>query len=415
MVEKKRVVILGAGFGGLLTALTLARKNYNGEIVLVDVRDHHTYSPWLYEVATGFISHGGALAGIIMRNSASFSIREIIKPYQQLRFRQGLVNALEIHDQYVVFEDGHTLRYDQLVVSLGSEPEFYNIEGIADHALMLKTVPEALMVRDRIDDLVKKLENSEYKLGRIVIGGAGATGVETASELVNSINCHCEKLKLCHGKIEVTLLEAGPNVLGPFPSVLQKWALKRMIELGVNVQTNTVITKVESDNLITKEGNIPFDLCIWTGGVRPNSILSTWGIPKDARGRIIVDEYLKVTGLENVYALGDNTAFTDKNTDKLAPGTAWVAMRQGKLLGDNLSRLSLGQLLKPFNLPKHYPAVMAVGGKFAVATVGGFHFKNVIAFFLRQVIDLHYFLAIFPFWRALKFWWQGTKVFEKND
>ncbi len=414
-MEAGRIVILGAGFGGLLTALTLAKQNYSGEIVLVDARDHHTYSPWLYEVATGFLLAGGKREAVLMKRSAIFPIKEIIKPWPRLRFRQGKVVALEVHDQYVVLEDGNTLRYDQLVIALGSEPEFYNIPGLAEHCMALKSVDDALLVRDRVMALIDQTENGQKKMARVVIAGAGATGVETASELVNTIKHHCESLINCRGQVEVTLVEAGPTVLAPFPVSLQQWASARLLQLGVKLQTNSTITKVEANKIILKDAELPFDLCVWTGGVRPNSVFATWGLPKDARGRIQVDEYLRVAGLQNVFALGDGAAFIDPRTQKPAPGTAWVAMDQGKRLGDNLSRLSLGQSIRPFTLPKNYPAVLEIGGRFAVATIGGFNFKDQLAHLVRRVIDLNYFLAIFPFWRALKLWRQGTKIFEMND
>jgi NADH dehydrogenase len=397
------VVILGAGFGGLLTALTLAKKEFSGEIVLVDAADQHTYSPWLYEVASAFLSEGGQRAPLMMKRSAVFPIKQIIKPWPQIRFRQGLVSALEVHEQYVLFDNGQTLRYDQLVIALGSEAEFYNIPGLSQQAIALKSFDDALLVRDRVQNLMS--QTSVKKLPRVVIGGGGATGVETAAELVQA----------SEGKLQVVLVEAGPGILGPLPKPLRQWAQQRLEELGVQVLVDTTIIRAEPQKLQTKAEEIPFDLFVWTGGVRPSSTLSTWGLPKDARGRIQVDECLRVIGLDNVFALGDNAACIDPNTQKLAPATAWVAADQGKFLGNNLARISHGLPTQTFELPKKYPAVLQVGGRFAIATIGGYNLKNVAAHWLQKMIDLNYFLDIFPFWLAIKICWRSTKVFGEND
>lgn len=410
-----RVVILGAGFAGLLTALTLARRNYAGEIVLVDERAHHTYSPWLYEVATSFFGLESRAKVRKMKHSAIYSIQDILSKNPGVRFRQARVAAAEFHDQYLVFEDGHTLRYDYLVIALGSQSEFYNIPGLAEHALPLKSIDDALLIRTRLDQLLRQLEEQKIERARVVVCGAGATGVELAAELANSIGVHGCRIVRDQHCLEVDLLEAGPEILSPFPPALRKKARANLGRVGVNVKTDTVITEVRADRLIAKTGEIHFDACIWSGGVRPNEVLSTWGLSKDARGRLQIGDDFRVREFKNVFALGDCASFIDSRTQRTAPPTAWVAMRQGQWLGKNLPQIINGEKTNAWRLPKNYPAVIMVGGRFVVASILGAHWSGRLLYFLRRLVDLHYFLVIFPFWAGLKFWWRGTKVFELND
>jgi NADH dehydrogenase len=422
MKKRRRVVILGAGFGGLLTALRLSRMDATLDIVLVDRSDMHVYKPWLYDVATSMLVDPERQELRDLARSASFQVEHILEANRarNVRFKQAEVKTVDRIAKHVVFSDDHTMSYDNLVIALGSEVNYFNIPGMKEFAMPLSTVKDAMYIRAYIEETFQKIHQSYKKRCTIIIVGAGPTGTEAAAELGNFLmRCDREGLDLC-GRCRLVLIDAGDNVLGPFSAFTQGVARKRLESFNIEIQTQTMVTHVAQNEIHAKATKseehsiIPYDVLIWAGGVRPNDVLAKLDLQKTDRGRLKVDEHLLVDGSDDIFALGDCAAFIDSKGRELPP-TAWAAVEASAIVAKNIYASGNGDDLKIYKPYKHWPAIITLGGHKAAAEVQGLKFFGGLAFILRRLVDLRYFLQILPFMSAILAWRRGVFLLGKND
>lgn len=413
---QKRVVVGGAGFGGLAAALSLARLMPEIEVVLVDAHRSHVYTPWLYEVATGFLFEPGRKSRSLLRRGAHVPYEEIVRYAPgNVRFRQGHVASIDPEGKQFVFEDGMTLRYDLAILSFGSEGEDYGIPGVKEFGMPLKSLADGIRIEERLQELLFHVKNDTHKKEvKVVIGGAGAAGVETAAELAHYIHL-CMAEGVCRDTMEITLVDAVPNILNAFPAHLQKAATRRAKRIGVTLRMDSAITRVDEGRITTKKGQIPYDILIWTGGIRPNRLTAGSSLQRDPRGRLQSDVFGQAKDRADLFVLGDGAVMIDPRTSKSVPPAAWAAMQEGRQVGENVARMLSGLAMRPLAYPRLYPAVVTVGGHYSVATVMGVCFSGFFAFVLRRLIDFHYFQTILPWSVAFKLWLRGAQIFEKND
>lgn len=409
----KRIVILGAGFGGLRTAMILGREvGRDHEIILIDKNHYHTFQALLYEAATT----PQAIANHLDLHSViTYSIDDIIED-RRVKFIKAEVTNIDISGGDIHFLDRDPLKYDFLVVALGSESNSFNIPGLKENALELKSFINALEIRDAISTLLN--EKEEIK---IVIGGGGSTGVELSAEIQNWFN----EIRETRKKFDpvVTLIDADPTVLSSSDKNIIRLTSRRLAKLGVKTLNNETIIKILPNLVILKsEREILFDIFIWTGGVKANSILQTMKLKLGNKGRtetshnlicVPEDPNLKIHG--QIYCVGD-AVYTRDASGNPVPMLVQPALQQAKVAAKNIILELRGQepslVFKPF---KNYPYIVPVGGKYAVGRIGPLIIYSWLCWIAKGLVEINYLLSIMPPKKALKIWFKGFKIFIQND
>lgn len=341
----KKIVIIGGGFAGTNLANKLA-KNPGFDITLVDINNYNFFPPLIYQVATAFIEP----------SNISYPFRKMFQGKPNIEFHLG--SLVMIHQQANIVEtDKGSLPYDYLVLAMGTETNFFGNKNIESKAFPMKNIDDAITLRNHILSSLEKATitsdlEEERKLRNIVIAGGGATGVEVAGMLSDMSHNIIEKdyPKFVKGVGKIYLIDGSNALLGPMSQKAQQEALKVLKGRGVEVILNTLVSDYNDD--IVSLGNdqkIPTATLVWASGVIARQAP---GLPESSitRGRrIMVDEYNKVLGTENIFALGDQCFQTaDKNYPNGHPQLAQIAIQQGVLLAKNLTNLVEKKTLKPF-------------------------------------------------------------------
>lgn len=380
----KRIVILGAGFGGVYTALNLLKKiRYNDpvEVMLISKKNYFLFAPMLHEVATGGIN----------RSNIVQPIREIIR-HPRFTFLRCTVKEIQA-DKRTVVTDKKIIKYDYLVVALGAENNFYNIPGAGEHAFPLKSLEDAVRIRNHILDRLEyasamhTLHANEPNLTFVIVG-AGPTGVEMAGELAEFIDQNLQKnyLRLREYQRKIYLIQGGPEIIPFMHKNSRRQTLKRLAKEKIQVITNALVTKVTTEGIeINKKQKIKTNTVIWTSGVKPTVIPTKPKITND-RGFFVVDKYLRLQGHKNVYALGDCAYITNRD-GKQVPALAQAAVRAAKVAAKNVLHEINNMPLEVFSF-KSSGVLVSVGKRFAVADLHGFRFKGFFAWWLWRTIYL---------------------------
>jgi NADH dehydrogenase len=428
--NRKNIVILGGGFGGLQAALRLGhairRLGLGGTytVVLADKRPRHVFTPLLYEVAT--TSEAGLPAG---RHGATAHELEPLVAYplktllegSGAEFRLDEVLHLDTAEGVVHLKSGK-LKYEYCVIALGGETNYFNIPGLQAHGLPLKTFEDALAIRERLGPRVGEGKG----LTRIVIGGAGSTGVELAGE-IREWSCAPRHANTCN--VHVTLVEGGASILGGFDARVQERAVARLKRLGVQILTEERIARVDIRDVHLESGEkIPYEIFIWTGGVKAVPLTERLPMKREGRGRIEIHEVmecipesadLRVAG--NVYAVGDIACLYDPVTKRPSPWMARPAIMEARCAAANImERIKFAEGMSKeirtriYRVPD-YPYIVPVGGKYAVAKIGPFVIAGFPAWIFKGVVELGYLYSIMPWYRALSVWLRGLILFIRND
>lgn len=412
--NKKNIIILGAGFGGITAALSLAKKKRalgdDYEIILIDRHHHQLYTPALYEIAS--IPQEN-IADIALKTSVLIPLTDIAvgKPVTVLADE---IVGLAPEKQEVLLQNNGALPYAFCVVALGSETNYFGIQGLKKHSFPLKTFDDAARLRNAIEELVKKNDGM-----KIVVGGAGASGVELAAEFVNFICDIKEKIldgkKVCN--VEFLLVEASPEILPGFDKKTVQKAKRRLARLGVRIKTSATINAVEEKEIIFKNGEREsYDILCWTGGVRGPAILSQFGLPLSPRGALEIDETLRAKGGNgSLFAIGDNASFINPKTGKPLVWNVPVAEAEGRLVAKNILHAIQQKPLCRFVPFKKYPFILAVGKKYAIADLVVVRISGFLGWFLKQLAELRYLLFILPIKKAITTWLRGERYFMSND
>jgi NADH:ubiquinone reductase (H+-translocating) len=415
---KKTVVVLGAGYGGVAVVQTLL-KQVAGKvtIVLIDRHDYHSYTSDYYEVATAFMEEtkDGMPASSFreMHNSASIPLKDIF-PEKNVTLLQGEAENINFDAKQVLLKDGQQVAFDFLVVALGSESNFFGMDHLRAFALELKTADDAMQVRDAVDELF--LKTPRNKPIRIVVGGGGFTGCEFAGELIGYV----KKLARVHGhpkgKVTVSIVEAGPSILGGVSPWGQKKASARLTSLGIKINVNAMMSDVTQEEIVLKDGKkIGYDLLVWTAGIKANRFADALSIIEHSpKQSLVVDETLRFKGQPTIYSVGDIAFYTDPVKKSPLPPTAQVAISQGKHAGQNILRQLRKQ--KPMAyVPKYPKFLIPLGSKYAVADLGFMRFTGWPAWFLKRLGALRYFLSLVSYNKAIALWRKDLVMYTKND
>jgi len=383
----KRIVILGGGFGGVYTALelekTLAREP-NVDITLVNKENFFLFTPMLHEVA-----------------ASDLDITHIVNPIRKLlkrvRFFDGDVLEIDLQNRAVVVSHGdqthtHVLEYDHLVIGLGSITNFFNLPGLQERALTMKSLGDAIELRNR---LIDHLEESDFEcsigqrehLLTFVVAGGGFAGVETVAginDFLREAVAFYPHLK--EDLIRIVLIHPGAVILPELGEKLGAYAQRKLAERGVEIRVNTRVTAVSDDGVTLNDGAIiKTRTLIWTAGTSPNPLLAKLPCRKE-KGKIVVDSHMEVPDFPGVWAVGDCAVVLDPS-GKPYPPTAQHALREGTVLGRNITVAIRGGQKKTFVF-RTIGQLASIGRRTGVARILGFNFSGFAAWWLWRSIYL---------------------------
>lgn len=384
----QHIVIIGGGFAGINLAKSLAN-NKDFTITLVDRNNYNFFPPLLYQVATSYLE----------TSSICYPFRRFLRGKKNIHFRMGEFRRLIAAENKIVLSTGE-LSYDHLVFAVGAETNFFGMENVKRNALPMKTVNDALELRNyflqRLEQATRTTnENERKKLLTIVIAGGGPTGVEVSGVLAEMKKTVIPKdYPELSGKgfeSHIYLVDGGGKLLAPMSEKSQIDTLNTLTKMGVEVKLNHQVKDYENDVVTFANGNtIETKTVVWAAGIT-GSVFE--GIPAESYGRgkrLIVGETNKVRGFSNVYAIGDACLqTTDQNFPNGHPQVAQVAIQQGKQLAKNFSAIAKGQTLKPFAY-RDKGTMAIIGWNKAVADIPKpkLHFKGFIAWLMWLFIHL---------------------------
>jgi len=376
---RPRVIILGAGFGGLNAARALAGK---ADVTLVDRHNFQTFLPLLYQVSTA------ALAADHVVHPVRGALRK-----SGVKFRMGSPISVDHKNKSVKLDSSEVLEFDHLIVALGSVTADFGVPGVTEHGLGMKSVHEALMIRAevmrRFEDLARFEDDTRLSLA--VVGG-GPTGVEMAGALAE-LKRGPLKNDLAHAAehMDIYLIEAGPRILPMFSEKLSARAEADLHKLGVFVKTNTAVREIKPRQIIIKDGEpIPAEITIWAAGVKGEPTAGLLNLPI-VGSRIDTDENLEVNHYPNIWAIGDING-TKGADGRFLPMVAPVALQQGKWVAKQILRKSSGQALIPFKY-RDKGSMATIGRHKAVVQVKNFKMAGAPAWFVWLWLHLFYLLG----------------------
>jgi NADH dehydrogenase len=387
--QKKRIVILGGGFGGVYAAIHLEKlmaRERTAEICLVSRDNFFLFTPMLHEVA-----------------ASDLEITNIVNPLRKLLRKVevlvGDVNQIDLANQRVLISRGYRNRsqqigYDHLVLALGSITNCHNLPGFSELALTMKTLPDAIRLRAQI---LQRLEdaNSEsdpidrQSLLTFVVAGGGFAGVETVAAVNDFVR---EALpfypNLCEDMLRVILVHSGSAILPELGESLGRFTEKVLTRRDVEVRLNTRVKSVTEGRVFLTDGvSIPSRTLVWTAGTVPSPLISSLPCEKEG-GRLLVDQFLRVPDWPNVWAVGDCAFVPDiRNPGKSHPPTAQHAIREGKVVAQNIAALLSGRPLKSFSF-RTIGLLASIGRRMGVARIFGFNFSGFFAWWMWRTVYL---------------------------
>jgi NADH dehydrogenase len=383
-----RIVILGGGFAGVYAALelekTLARRR-DAEVTLVNRDNFFLFTPLLQEVA-----------------ASDLEITNIVNPIRKMlrhvNFVAAEVESIDLERHCVSVAHGrknhrHNLDYDQLVISLGAITNFFNLPGLRDRALTMKSLSDAINLRNR---LIANLEEANFeccaagrrRLLTFVVAGAGFAGVETIAALNDFVRDALRFYpRLSQEMVRVLLVHPREVILPECGNSLGRYAERKLRERHVEIKLNCRVTGLSEHAAELSDGtSAETNTLIWTAGTSPNPLLQT--LPcRSERGRIVVDEFLEVPGFPGVWALGDCAMVPDSKTGEPQPPTAQHALREAKVVAQNIAAAIRGEPKKTFLFASR-GQLAAIGKRTGVANILGINFSGFIAWWLWRTIYL---------------------------
>jgi len=381
----KEVVILGAGFGGVLAAQT-ARKYLSKDearITVVNQFPTHQIITELHRLAGGTISE----------KAISFPLAKVFKGLD-IDVKIAKVTSFDVNRKKVELDTGESLSYDLLVVALGSQTGYFGIPGLEENSMVLKSVNDANRIRRHIEERLQEYAKTRNEAdATIVIGGGGLTGVELVGEIVDHFPKVAEKYGIDFFKeVKVKLIEALPKILPVFPDNLIDYATKSLEKRGVEFITATPVTAVEGNVIYLKDREpIVANTFVWTGGVAALPIVGESGLACD-RGKALINDYLQSTSHPEVFVVGDASVHI------AAPGarptyapTAQVAWQQGETAGYNLFAAVKGYELKKFEF-RNSGTLGSLGRKDAIGVIGAknIHLVGLPAILMKEASNIRY-------------------------
>jgi NADH dehydrogenase len=366
--ERKRVVIIGGGFGGMNAAIGLAKLPV--DITLVDRRNHHTFQPLLYQVALAVLSPA----------EIAQPIRSILREHENIEVLMDEAVGFDIPNQRVLLKTGAQLEYDYLIVATGSTHSYFGHDDWSKLAPGLKFIEDATEIRRRVLLAFELAERQMQEAGahpplNFVIVGGGPTGVELAGAISDIARLYMAKdfRHINPASAHVLILEGSPHVLGAYPPDLQQKAIEQLAALGVKVRTGARVTDIQPGYVMIGDERLESAVTLWAAGVKASPLGKLLGFPTDPTGRILVDQFLNPPNHPEIFVCGD-LAHVEENGRQI-PGVAQPAMQMGTYAAKRIARLTARDLHTDgtgLNQPFHYfdkGDMATIGRKAAVADI----------------------------------------------
>lgn len=378
----KHIVILGAGYGGLLSALTV-RKYLNkseAKVTVVNQFSTHQIITELHRLAAGNISE----------QAIALPLQKLFKG-KDIDLRIAKVDSFSVEDKVVKLDDGSSLSYDALVVGLGSVTAYFGIPGLEEYSMVLKSANDANKIFAHIEDRIRAYAETKNEAdATIVIGGGGLTGVELVGELVDIMPAMAKKYGVDVKDVKLKLVEAGPKILPVLADTLIERATESLAARGVEFLTGLPVTNVKDNVIDLKDGQqIVANTFVWTGGVQGNPLVGESGLEVN-RGRATVNDFMQSTSHKDVFVVGDSAVYFGED-GRPYPPTAQIAWQMGELVGYNLYALLEDKAMDTFS-PINSGTLASLGRKDAVAAIGAnsAQLKGLPATIMKEASNVRY-------------------------
>jgi NADH dehydrogenase len=382
-----RVVIVGAGFGGLETTFRLAGAGV--EITLIDRRNHHLFQPLLYQVATASLA----------TSEIAWPIRYLLRDRPEVTTLFASVNGVDTAGKRVLLEDGDSIPYDTLVLATGARHAYFGHDEWEPFAPGLKTLEDATTLRRRILVAFERAERETDPARRaalltFVIIGAGPTGVELAGTIADLAKDTLPKdfRHIDTRKARVVLIEAGPRVLGGFPDDLSAYAQTSLESLGVEVMLGEAVTECSAEGVVYGGKKLEARTIIWAAGVRASRAAEWLNAPADRAYRLKVEPDLTVPGHPDIFAVGDTTTVADPDGNPV-PGIAPAAKQQGRYVAETIKARLKGATLPPFRY-KHAGSLAQIGKRLAVIDFGRIKLRGALAWWIWGFAHIYFLIGL---------------------
>lgn len=397
-----KILIVGGGFAGIRTALELSRSKAakKVKITLLSDRPHFEYCPALYRLATG---------------SSAFEVciplAEIFEG-TNIEVVTDTAVSLDRERKVVIGGSTHEYAYDKIILTVGAETNYFGIPGLKEYAHGMKSVKQACLLRNGIEDALLKCKEDTDKTMQvcdahfIVIGG-GATGIELAGELAPYARERAKALGVDPMLVTVDLIEASPRVMPLMPEWVSSRIDKNLRRSGVNIFTNRAVMKQEVEETFLKDMQMKAKTVIWTSGVKANELYGKFGMPLDPRGRVSVDEYMHPKTAEGV--IFDDIYIGGDGASTKSSGFAQTAYYDGVYIARAISNSMRGAAVKKYT-PPTLSFAMPAGRKWAAVVISNIGIFGRLGWWIRRAADFRALWAILPFNKVMKAWKSGEHL-----
>lgn len=405
-IQPEHIIIVGGGFGGIAAAKKLRKTNYR--VTVIDKTNHHLFQPLLYQVATAALSPG----------DIAIPIRAICGGYPNFRVVLGEVENVDRENRALSLKDGRTMKFDYLVLAPGAQYNYFGNDAWSKHAPGLKSISDALQIRERILLSLEQAEDlddpalREPYLTYVIIGG-GPTGVEMAGAIaeIAKRNMMRDYKNFSKNETRVFLVEAGPRILNGYPESLSEKARTALEDMGVRVLMDTPVTGIDEDKVRFSEGFIKTPNIIWAAGVAASPLLDSLDAEQDPTGRVHVNSDLTLPGNPHIFVIGDAAHL--KQDGEPLPALAPVALQQGRYVGKILDqRVPPGERDSFRYIDKGTMAT--IGRARAVARIKGMKFSGFFAWILWSFVHILFLIGFRNRFRVFVEWMWFYFTFKRG-
>ena len=378
--SKPKVVIIGAGFGGLWAARTLAHQPV--DVLVIDRNNYHTFLALLYQVA----------AAELDAEDIAYPVRSVFWNIPNIDFILAHARHIDLQNKRIE-TDGATIDYDYLIIGTGSITSTFGVPGVDQNAYFLKTLEEAVTLKNHIiccfEGASREMDPARRRaLLTFLIVGGGATGVEYSGALAELIHGPLRKdyPQVDFSEVRIILLEAAEYLVAPMPGNVRDYTARQLRDMGVDVRLKTAVAEVMPDRATLKnDETILTNTVVWTAGVRGEKLADASGIPVGRDGRVAVEPTLQVTNKPNIYVIGDLASIQEEK--RILPMVAQVAIQSGVAAAKNILHQVAGQSPESFRYADR-GSMIAIGRKAAGVAIGKWTFKGLIAWIMWLIIHL---------------------------